>query len=51
MEEIEQFQKELTDIDSELKKTPGHLAWDEMLETEKFQCLAPAASNWWTPSR
>ena len=42
VEEIEQFEKELTDIDSELKKTPGHLAWDEMLETEKFQRLAPS---------
>ena len=42
IQEIEQFEKELTDIDSELKKTPGHLAWDEMLETEKFQRLAPS---------
>ena len=42
VEEIEQFEKELTDIDGELKKTPGHLAWDEMLETEKFQRLAPS---------
>ena len=42
VEAIEQFEKELTDIDSELKKTPGHLAWDEMLETEKFQRLAPS---------
>jgi transposase len=42
VEEIEQFEKELVDIDSKLKKTPGHLAWDEMLETEKFQRLAPS---------
>ena len=41
MEEIEQFEKELTDIDSEFEDA-GHLAWDEMLETEKFQRLAPS---------
>jgi hypothetical protein len=42
VEEIEQFEKKLADIDEELKKTPGHLAWAEMPETEKFQRLAPS---------
>ncbi|MGA7501116.1 MAG: putative transposase [Isosphaeraceae bacterium] len=42
VEEIEQFEKELADIDKKSKETPGHLAWDEMPETEKFQRLAPS---------
>jgi hypothetical protein len=32
----------LTDINSQLKKTPSHLAWDELPATEKFQRLAPS---------
>jgi len=42
VEEIEQFEKELADIDGDLKKTPGHLAWDELPQAEKFQRLAPS---------
>ena len=42
MEAIEQFEKELTDINDQLKKTPSHLKWDELPETEKFERLAPS---------
>jgi hypothetical protein len=42
VEEIEQFENELTDINSQLKTTPGHLAWEELPETDKFQRLAPS---------
>jgi transposase len=41
-EEIDQFENELADINSMLKNTPGHLAWDKLPETEKFQRLAPS---------
>ena len=42
VEEIEQYEKEFADIDSKLKTTPSHLAWDELPATEKFQRLAPS---------
>jgi hypothetical protein len=42
VEEIEQFEGELADIDSQLKTTPSHLAWDALPATEKFQRLAPS---------
>ena len=42
VEAIEQFEKELTDINDQLKTTPGHLKWDELPETEKFKRLAPS---------
>ncbi len=42
VEEIEQFEKELMDINDKLKTTPGHLKWDELPETEKFERLAPS---------
>ncbi len=42
MEEIDQFEHELTDINLKLKTTPGHLAWNELPETDKFQRLAPS---------
>jgi transposase len=42
VEEIEQYEKELTDLNSELKTTPSHLAWDELPAAEKFQRLAPS---------
>jgi hypothetical protein len=42
VEAIEQFEKELTDLNSKLKETPSHLAWDKLPETEKFQRLAPS---------
>ena len=41
MEAIEQFDHELTGINSQLKTTPSHLDWDKLPETEKFQRLAP----------
>jgi hypothetical protein len=42
VEAIEQFEKELTDLNSKLKETPSHLAWDALPEAEKFQRLAPS---------
>jgi hypothetical protein len=42
MEEIEQFEHELSGIDSQLKTTPSHLDWDKLPESEKFQRLAPS---------
>ena len=42
VEEIEQFEKELTGINDQLKTTPSHLKWDELPEGEKFQRLAPS---------
>ena len=42
VEEIEQLEHELTEINSQLKTTPSHLAWDELPEAEKFQRLAPS---------
>jgi hypothetical protein len=42
MEEIEQLENELTDINRQLQTTPGHLAWDELPESDKFQRLAPS---------
>jgi transposase len=42
VEAIEQFQRELTDINDQLKSTPSHLKWDELAETEKFERLAPS---------
>ena len=42
VEAIEQFEKELTDINEKLKATPSHLEWDKLPATEKFQRLAPS---------
>jgi transposase len=42
VEEIEQFEHELTGINNQLKTTPSHLDWDKLPETEKFQRLAPS---------
>jgi hypothetical protein len=42
VEAIEQLEKELTGINDQLKTTPGHLKWDDLPETEKFQRLAPS---------
>jgi hypothetical protein len=39
---IEQFENELTDISDQLEKTPGHLKWDELPATDKFERLAPS---------
>jgi transposase len=41
LEVIEQFERELADINDQLKTTPGHLKWDELPEAEKFERLAP----------
>jgi hypothetical protein len=42
MEAIEQFESELTGINDQLKTTPGHLKWNELPETERFERLAPS---------
>src|SRR5271156_3804850 len=42
VEAIEQFEKELSDVNDQLKKTPSHLKWDELPETERFERLAPS---------
>jgi transposase len=42
VEAIEQFEKELQDIDDKSKQTPSHLEWDELPEGDKFQRLAPS---------
>ena len=42
VEAIEQFDHQLTGINSQLKTTPSHLDWDKLPETEKFQRLAPS---------
>ena len=42
MEAIEQFEKELTDINDKLKTTPTHLKWDELPAADKFERLAPS---------
>jgi hypothetical protein len=42
VEAIEQFERELTGINDQLKTTPSHLKWDELPETEKFERLAPS---------
>jgi len=42
VEAIEQFDRELKVINDQLKTTPGHLKWDELPETEKFERLAPS---------
>jgi hypothetical protein len=42
VEEIDQFDNELADINSQLKTTPSHLAWDELPATDKFERLAPS---------
>jgi transposase len=42
VEAIQQFERELTDINERLKSTPSHLKWNELAETEKFKRLAPS---------
>jgi transposase len=42
VEAIEQLEKELTDLNDQVKTTPSHLKWDELPETEKFERLAPS---------
>jgi hypothetical protein len=42
VEAIEQFEKELTDVNNQLKQTPSHLKWGELPEPERFERLAPS---------
>jgi hypothetical protein len=42
VEAIEQLDHEMAEINSQLKTTPSHLAWDKLPEAEKFQRLAPS---------
>ncbi len=42
VEAIEQFERELTEINDQLKTTPSHLKWDELPENERFERLAPS---------
>jgi hypothetical protein len=42
VEAIQQFEKELTDINDKLKTTPTHLKWGELPAAEKFERLAPS---------
>jgi hypothetical protein len=42
VEAIERLEHDLTDINSQLSKTPSHLKWDQLPEAEKFQRLAPS---------
>ena len=42
VEAIEQLDQEIAEINSQLKTTPSHLAWDQLPEAEKFQRLAPS---------
>src|SRR5262249_13325008 len=42
VEEIEQFEHELTGINNQLKTTPSHLDWDKLPEDQRFQRLAPS---------
>jgi transposase len=42
VEAIEQFERELADVNDQLKTTSSHLKWDELPETEKFERLAPS---------
>jgi hypothetical protein len=42
VEAIEQFEKELTDLNNQLKQTPSHLKWGELPQTERFERLAPS---------
>jgi transposase len=42
VEAIEQLEHEMAKINSQLKSTPSHLAWDNLPEAEKFHRLAPS---------
>jgi hypothetical protein len=42
VEAIEHLEHDLTDVNSQLSKTPSHLKWDQLPEAEKFQRLAPS---------
>ena len=42
VEAIEQLEKESADVNDQLKKTPSHLKWDELPDTDRFERLAPS---------
>ena len=42
VEEIQQVEAGLSQLETELKSTPHHLAWHDRPESEKFQRLAPS---------
>jgi Transposase protein len=42
VEAVEQLEHQMAEINSQLKTTPSHLAWDKLPEAEKFQRLAPS---------
>ena len=42
VEEIEQFERELTGIRQQLAEIPHHLEWEQLEETDKFERLAPS---------
>ena len=42
VEEIQQFEHQLMQVETEMKTTPHHLDWKEMPDSEKFQRLAPS---------
>ncbi len=42
VEAIEQLEHQMAEINSQLRTTPSHLAWDKLPEAEKFQRLAPS---------
>ena len=42
VEEIQQFEHQLTEVQTQMKATPHHLEWKDMPEPEKFRRLAPS---------
>ena len=42
VEEIQQFEHQLTEVETQMKATSHHLEWNEMPESEKFRRLAPS---------
>jgi chromosome segregation ATPase len=42
VEEIQQFEHQLTEVETQMKATPHHLEWNDMPELEKFRRLAPS---------
>ena len=42
VEEIQQFEHQLTEVETQMKATSHHLEWNEMPEPEKFRRLAPS---------
>ncbi len=42
VEEIQQFEHQLTEVETQMRATPHHLEWKDMPEPEKFRRLAPS---------